>query len=74
MPTYTITTNRETCAGDKVCTEEAPNTFMIDYEGKSLVVVDFHLYVVNLFYNFRRDLHGIDGGVYAAIFQKQAFV
>lgn len=38
MPTYAITINRETCAGDKVCTEEAPNTLSIDEEGKCVVV------------------------------------
>ena len=38
MAKYRIEIDREACAGDRACTEEAPNTFALDDEGKSTVV------------------------------------
>ena len=37
MSKYRIQIDRETCAGDKLCTEAAPATFALDAEGKSMV-------------------------------------
>ena len=37
MTEYTIDIDRVTCVGDKLCCEEAPNTFRMDDEGKVVV-------------------------------------
>ena len=37
MAKYKIKIDREVCVGDRACTEEAPDTFAIDDEGKSVV-------------------------------------
>ena len=38
MRKYKIHIDRELCGGDKRCSEEAPGTFQMDDEGKSVVV------------------------------------
>jgi ferredoxin len=38
MPKYKIHIDRELCGGDKRCSEEAPATFQMDGEGKSVVI------------------------------------
>ena len=35
---YHISIDREACVGDGLCSETAPQTFMIDHDGKSMVV------------------------------------
>ena len=38
MLKYRIDIDREACNGDRLCGEEAPNTFGLDKEGKAVVV------------------------------------
>ncbi len=38
MTTYDIRIDRENCVGDGLCREEAPGTFDVDGEGKSVVM------------------------------------
>ena len=38
MAKYRIEIDRDVCAGDRLCTEEAPGTFEIDPHGKSSVM------------------------------------
>ena len=37
MAKYKIEIKREACVGDRACSEEAPDTFAIDDEGKAVV-------------------------------------
>ena len=37
MGKYKIQINRDACVGDRACSEEAPDTFAIDDEGKAVV-------------------------------------
>ena len=38
MTKYRIQLNREVCVGDRACSEEAPETFALDEDGKTVVV------------------------------------
>ena len=38
MTKYRIQLNREVCVGDRACSEEAPETFALDEEGKAVVM------------------------------------
>ena len=37
MTKYKIQVNREVCVGDRACSEEAPETFALDEDGKAVV-------------------------------------
>ena len=39
MHTYDIHINADSCIGDRSCAEEAPNTFMMDTEGKATLII-----------------------------------
>ena len=38
MTEYKIQVNREVCVGDRACSEEAPETFALDEDGKAFVM------------------------------------